>query len=118
MSEHVLDFIFTPHLLLLASCSFAFLRASLRTAQVRPPSITKDTSACSMQPSSACSPEPTACLTLLLLLPLQVHPGSSQLCSDDDGLLPEWLIYHEFVATSRPFLRQVRPPILDEQMNE
>ncbi|KAF6250725.1 DEAH-box nuclear pre-mRNA splicing factor [Scenedesmus sp. NREL 46B-D3] len=39
----------------------------------------------------------------------QVHPGSSQLCSDDDGLLPEWLIYHEFVATSRPFLRQVCP---------
>lgn len=44
----------------------------------------------------------------LLVLALQVHPGSSQLSSDDDGLLPEWLIYHEFVATSRPFLRQVR----------
>eukprot|EP00879_Flechtneria_rotunda_P025571 GHRR01027181.1.p2 GENE.GHRR01027181.1~~GHRR01027181.1.p2 ORF type:complete len:109 (-),score=28.11 GHRR01027181.1:657-983(-) len=37
----------------------------------------------------------------------QIHPGSSQLACDDDGLLPEWLIYHEFVATSRPFLRQV-----------
>jgi hypothetical protein len=41
---------------------------------------------------------------------LQVHPGSSQLAADEDGLLPEWLIYHEFVATSRPFLRQVRRP--------
>lgn len=47
---------------------------------------------------------------LLLLLLRQVHPGSSQLACDDDGLLPEWLIYHEFVATSRPFLRQVSRP--------
>lgn len=39
----------------------------------------------------------------------QIHPGSSQLAADDDGLLPEWLIYNEFVATSRPFLRQVCP---------
>lgn len=38
----------------------------------------------------------------------QIHPSSSQLSADDDGLLPEWLIYNEFVATSRPFLRQVR----------
>lgn len=38
----------------------------------------------------------------------QIHPGSSQLAADDDGLLPEWLIYNEFVATSRPFLRQVK----------
>lgn len=37
----------------------------------------------------------------------QLHPGSSHLAVDEDGLLPEWLIYHEFVATSRPFLRQV-----------
>jgi hypothetical protein len=37
----------------------------------------------------------------------QIHPGSSQLAADGDGLLPEWLIYNEFVATSRPFLRQV-----------
>lgn len=38
----------------------------------------------------------------------QIHPSSSQLASDDDGLLPDWVIYNEFVATSRPFLRQVR----------
>jgi hypothetical protein len=38
----------------------------------------------------------------------QLHPASSQLAADGEGLLPEWLIYNEFVATSRPFLRQVR----------
>jgi hypothetical protein len=37
----------------------------------------------------------------------QLHPASAQLQADEDGLLPEWLLYHEFVATSRPFLRQV-----------
>jgi len=38
----------------------------------------------------------------------QIHPTSSTLRADEEGLLPEWLVYHEFVATSRPFLRQVR----------
>jgi hypothetical protein len=38
----------------------------------------------------------------------QLHPGSAHLKADDDGLLPEWVIYHELVATSRPYLRQVR----------
>jgi hypothetical protein len=37
----------------------------------------------------------------------QLHPGSSHLHVDEEGLLPEWVIYHELVATSRPFLRQV-----------
>jgi ATP-dependent RNA helicase DHX8/PRP22 len=37
----------------------------------------------------------------------QIHPTSSTLRADEEGLLPEWLVYHEFVATSRPFLRQV-----------
>jgi ATP-dependent RNA helicase DHX8/PRP22 len=37
----------------------------------------------------------------------QLHPSSAHLDPDEDGLLPEWLVYHEFVATSRPFLRQV-----------
>jgi hypothetical protein len=40
----------------------------------------------------------------------QLHPGSSHLATDEDGLLPEWVMYYEFVATSRPFLRQVRSP--------
>lgn len=39
----------------------------------------------------------------------QLHPGSCCLQVNDEGLLPEWVIYHEFVATSRPFLRQVCP---------
>jgi hypothetical protein len=37
----------------------------------------------------------------------QLHPGSAHLRADEDGLLPEWVIYHELVATSRPYLRQV-----------
>ncbi len=32
----------------------------------------------------------------------------SGLQEDEDGLLPEWVVYHELVSTSRPFLRQVR----------
>lgn len=39
----------------------------------------------------------------------QLHPACSALQGDADGLLPEWLIYHELVATSRPYLRQVCP---------
>lgn len=27
--------------------------------------------------------------------------------ADDDGLLPEWILFHEFVLTSRPYLRYV-----------
>lgn len=38
----------------------------------------------------------------------EVHPSSArQLADDKTGLLPEWLVYHELVATSRPFLRNV-----------
>jgi len=38
----------------------------------------------------------------------EVHPSSArQLADDNTGLLPEWLVYHELVATSRPFLRNV-----------
>ena len=36
----------------------------------------------------------------------QLHPACSNIREDDDGLLPEWVIYHELVATSKPFLRQ------------
>ncbi|EFJ40817.1 DEAH-box nuclear pre-mRNA splicing factor [Volvox carteri f. nagariensis] len=39
----------------------------------------------------------------------QLHPSCAQLREDADGLLPEFLVYHELVATSRPFLRQVCP---------
>jgi ATP-dependent RNA helicase DHX8/PRP22 len=27
--------------------------------------------------------------------------------ADEDGLLPDWIVYHEMVMTSRPFLRHV-----------
>ncbi|KAG2499040.1 hypothetical protein HYH03_003225 [Edaphochlamys debaryana] len=37
----------------------------------------------------------------------QLHPSCCPLREDGDGLLPEFLIYHELVQTSRPFLRQV-----------
>lgn len=39
----------------------------------------------------------------------QLHPGCSSVREDEDGLLPEWLIYHELVSTSKPFLRNVCP---------
>ncbi|MEW5299446.1 MAG: hypothetical protein WDW36_002464 [Sanguina aurantia] len=37
----------------------------------------------------------------------QLHPSCAELHLDDDGLPPDWIIYHELVSTSRPFLRQV-----------
>lgn len=39
----------------------------------------------------------------------QIHPSSIQLKVDDDGLLPEWIIYHEVLATSKVFLKGVCP---------
>ncbi|KAL6757999.1 DEAH-box nuclear pre-mRNA splicing factor [Haematococcus lacustris] len=39
----------------------------------------------------------------------QPHPACAPLREDEDGLLPEWLVFHELVATSRPFLRNVCP---------
>eukprot|EP00983_Pelagomonas_calceolata_P130008 1161654-Pelagomonas_calceolata.AAC.1 len=36
----------------------------------------------------------------------QPHPSCSCLAEDEDGLLPEWIVYHELVATTRPYLRQ------------
>ncbi|KAK4377010.1 hypothetical protein RND71_003306 [Anisodus tanguticus] len=37
---------------------------------------------------------------------LQVHP-SSVLKSDEDGMLPNYVVYHELIVTSRPFMRNV-----------
>jgi ATP-dependent RNA helicase DHX8/PRP22 len=38
----------------------------------------------------------------------QLHPSCSPaLVAADEGLGPEWLVYHELVATPRAFLRQV-----------
>ena len=40
----------------------------------------------------------------------QLHPSTARIAADDDGLLPEWVVYHELVATSRIFLSRVGPP--------
>lgn len=37
---------------------------------------------------------------------VQVHP-SSVLKSDEDGMLPNYVIYHELISTTRPFMRSV-----------
>eukprot|EP00262_Sarcandra_glabra_P021476 TRINITY_DN9128_c0_g2_i1.p1 TRINITY_DN9128_c0_g2~~TRINITY_DN9128_c0_g2_i1.p1 ORF type:complete len:506 (+),score=100.44 TRINITY_DN9128_c0_g2_i1:147-1520(+) len=37
---------------------------------------------------------------------VQVHP-SSVLQMDEDGCLPNYVVYHELIATSRPFMRNV-----------
>ena len=36
-----------------------------------------------------------------------MHPSSAKALVDEDGLLPDWIVYHEMVMTSRPFLRHV-----------
>jgi hypothetical protein len=52
-------------------------------------------------------------LTFLIQVPLivqvlgQLHPATARIEPDEDGLLPEWIIYHELVATARTFLRYV-----------
>ncbi|GAB4840579.1 hypothetical protein Ancab_021348 [Ancistrocladus abbreviatus] len=37
---------------------------------------------------------------------VQVHP-SSVLKPDEEGMLPNYVVYHELIATSRPFMRNV-----------
>jgi len=38
----------------------------------------------------------------------EVHPSSArQLADDRTGLLPEWVVYHELISTTRVFLRNV-----------
>lgn len=37
----------------------------------------------------------------------QLHPSTAEIQPDDDGLLPEWVLYHELIATARTFLRWV-----------
>lgn len=37
---------------------------------------------------------------------VQVHP-SSVLQADEDGMLPNYVVYHELIATSRPYMRNV-----------
>nr|GMC88076.1 probable pre-mRNA-splicing factor ATP-dependent RNA helicase DEAH4 isoform X2 [Ipomoea batatas] len=37
---------------------------------------------------------------------VQVHP-SSVLKADEDGMLPNYVVYHELISTTRPFMRNV-----------
>ena len=37
----------------------------------------------------------------------QLHPSTARITADEDGLLPEWVIYHELVSTARVFLNRV-----------
>lgn len=40
----------------------------------------------------------------------QLHPATARIAADDDGLLPEWVVFHELVATPRVFLSKVSFP--------
>jgi len=40
----------------------------------------------------------------------QLHPATARIAADEAGLLPEWLVYHELVATARTFLSKARRP--------
>ncbi|PRW39269.1 pre-mRNA-splicing factor ATP-dependent RNA helicase PRP1 [Chlorella sorokiniana] len=39
----------------------------------------------------------------------QLHPSCARVAADDDGLLPEWMVYHELVSTGRVYLSKVCP---------
>jgi ATP-dependent RNA helicase DHX8/PRP22 len=39
----------------------------------------------------------------------QVHPSAARLAADGEGLLPEWVVFHELIATGRVFLSGVCP---------
>lgn len=39
----------------------------------------------------------------------KVHPTAARVTPDEDGLLPEWLLYTELVSTAHTFLRTVCP---------
>ncbi|KAL3695129.1 hypothetical protein R1sor_008780 [Riccia sorocarpa] len=38
---------------------------------------------------------------------VQIHPSSCPLEVDEEGLLPEWVLYHEIISTTHPFIRHV-----------
>ena len=42
-----------------------------------------------------------------LLAAPQLHPSCARVAADEEGLLPEWLVYHELIATGRVFLSKV-----------
>ena len=38
----------------------------------------------------------------------QLHPSTARIAADEDGLLPEWVIYHELISTAKVYLSRVR----------
>lgn len=38
---------------------------------------------------------------------VQIHPSACSMEADDDGLLPEWVVYNELISTGRPYIRHV-----------
>ena len=48
----------------------------------------------------------------------EVHPSSARQLADDQGLLPEWLVYHELITTTvwrcrfTPGWKQLTPRLL------
>ena len=34
----------------------------------------------------------------------QLHPSCAKLTPDEDGMLPQWLVYHELLQTARTFI--------------
>ncbi len=45
----------------------------------------------------------------------QLHPVTASIATDEDGLLPEWVVYHELIATSKNLLRKVRVSLTTQQ---
>ena len=37
----------------------------------------------------------------------QIHPSAARLSSNEDGLLPEWVVFHELISTGRVYLSGV-----------
>ena len=37
----------------------------------------------------------------------QLHPCTARIAADEDGLLPEWVVFNELIATARVFLGKV-----------
>lgn len=61
---------------------------------------TLDTQACFFE-------YPSKLFLLVMQVLAQLHPSTARIEPDEDGLLPEWVLYHEMIATARTFLRWV-----------
>lgn len=47
----------------------------------------------------------------------QLHPSTARISADEDGLTPEFLIYHELVATARIFLSKAGASLVPLQLS-